>query len=149
MAGKYRQLPLVFLYLVLILGNKNHLTHLLLVTCRGPNLPNRCWNLDTEAVNMHLLLDLVLLMEMFPTSSFSSHHPLSWPCHLESAAGLLWRPVPNLFQLQRATLADGYVLEDATSLQMLVFSFPSNMSQCMSDSVDIWRLLSCLSFWTP
>lgn len=40
-AGLYRQLPLVSLYLVLILGNKNHLTHLLLVICTGPNLPNQ------------------------------------------------------------------------------------------------------------
>lgn len=36
-----RPLPLVLLYLVLILGNKNHLTHLLLVICTGPNLPNQ------------------------------------------------------------------------------------------------------------
>lgn len=54
---------------------------------------------------MHLLLDSVVLMETFPTCSFRPRRPPSRPSRLKSAAGLLRRPVPNLFQLKRATRA--------------------------------------------
>lgn len=169
-AGIWRPLPLILLFLVLILGNKNHLTHLLLVTCTGQNLPNqlskaRHWGCqhappsgfscgDGDVPNLLFLpqspstqnlppSSLLLVFSGVQTSACSAQKSsLSWD---QSASPL----EKGLSHGSGSWGCAGWctVFPQALSFQ-LVCRFLHKMRHCTSDNVHGQGLPSCWSCWT-